>query len=341
MRTIGEMTMDGIVIGHIEIEHGPAEGEGHAGLDSAELWSRRFGLVRPPQPAAAADSVRDDAGALFNKRFGFDGPDGRPAGVFTERNWHPDEVNDMLRRWSVTAPPSDRDAAPLKERFSALNTPPTGTRYPMLNNRLQSRGITGPTGAPAAPFTHRSNAWAPARPTSRQLAAARATYGERLIPSSVTVPDLLDKASSAQSAVRLAAVRSPKDMLFNPKDVIVEGGGGGGGGGFGGSTSGGPGPFKSMPPASAPMGSLRAPLKAPRGPSRNAPGEIDGRPISGHAIDQMQNRGITPNVVDQAVKSNQQFPERDGTVRFYDPINNISVLVNPITGNIISVWPGE
>ena len=74
---------------------------------------------------------------------------------------------------------------------------------------------------------------------------------------------------------------------------------------------------------------------------RNQPATINGRSFSGHALDQMQNRGIPPSVVDNAIKNGQRFVgKRPNTQGFFDPVNRIRVIVNSETGNIITVIPG-
>jgi hypothetical protein len=95
-------------------------------------------------------------------------------------------------------------------------------------------------------------------------------------------------------------------------------------------------------PASGFSGSLRNPLQAPQGPARNSPGEFNGTPYSGHAFDQLQNRGISPSVADQAIRSGVPSPgNTPGTTRFYDPVNNISVIRDNASGTVITVRPGN
>jgi RHS repeat-associated protein len=119
----------------------------------------------------------------------------------------------------------------------------------------------------------------------------------------------------------------------------------GGGAGGPGGVSAAPGAYSLSPggaPASSFSGSLRNPLQAPGGSSRNAPGEFNGTPYSGHAFDQLQNRGITPSVADQAIRSGIPNPgNTPGTTRFYDPINNISVIKDNASGTVITVRPGN
>jgi hypothetical protein len=78
-------------------------------------------------------------------------------------------------------------------------------------------------------------------------------------------------------------------------------------------------------------------MKVARG--TNAPGEVGGRQYSGHAFDQMQGRGITPSVVDDAVGSGVMRPGTDGSSIFHSAANNISVVVNQ-EGRVITVGFG-
>jgi hypothetical protein len=75
---------------------------------------------------------------------------------------------------------------------------------------------------------------------------------------------------------------------------------------------------------------------------RNAPAVIGGRAFSGHALDQMQNRGIMPSVVENAIQTGSQVAGKTpGTVVYFDPVNKIRVIVNLETGNVVTVIPGE
>jgi RHS repeat-associated protein len=109
----------------------------------------------------------------------------------------------------------------------------------------------------------------------------------------------------------------------NPNNWGFEGGGG------------------SIPPASAPTGRSGNPLVPPNpnAPARNAPGSINGRPYVGHAFDQMQNRGIPPSVVEDAISTGQQYPGRYGRTQYYDPKNDITVITEP-DGTVVTVRPG-
>ncbi|WP_146089786.1 hypothetical protein [Rhodoblastus sphagnicola] len=96
-------------------------------------------------------------------------------------------------------------------------------------------------------------------------------------------------------------------------------------------------------PASSFGGSSRLQLQSPAGvPPRNTPATIDGIPYSGHALDQMQNRDLIPSLTGQAIRQGLQGAgnKRDAGV-FYDPENNVSVIRNKLTGNVITVIPGD
>jgi hypothetical protein len=73
---------------------------------------------------------------------------------------------------------------------------------------------------------------------------------------------------------------------------------------------------------------------------RNAPAVIGSRNFSGHALDQMQNRGIMPSVVENTLNVGQSFPTRAGTAGFYDSVNNVRVIVNSQNGTVVTVIRG-
>jgi hypothetical protein len=80
---------------------------------------------------------------------------------------------------------------------------------------------------------------------------------------------------------------------------------------------------------------------APYQPLRNAAGEVNGRLYSGHAFDQMQNRGIMPSVVDNTIQNGVTFPTRAGTTGFFDATNGVRVITNSETGRVITVIRGS
>jgi hypothetical protein len=55
----------------------------------------------------------------------------------------------------------------------------------------------------------------------------------------------------------------------------------------------------------------------------------------------MQARGITPSVVENTIQHGRPFTGKTpGTTGYYDPVNNIRVITNDTTGNVIMVIPG-
>ena len=103
-------------------------------------------------------------------------------------------------------------------------------------------------------------------------------------------------------------------------------------------------------------GGLRAPVNAAGGfkgrkgfelvnhplqPVRSVGTTINGRRFSGHALDQMQNRGIPPSVVQNAIEHGiSSLGNKPGTQIFTDMVNKIRVVINSTTGNVITVIPG-
>ena len=91
--------------------------------------------------------------------------------------------------------------------------------------------------------------------------------------------------------------------------------------------------------ASTPVGRKGQPIKV--APSNKAK-VINGRPYSGHALDRMQEHGITPSVIENTMKHGTVGPGNTaGTSAYYDPNNNFSVIVNNETGNIITTGYGK
>ncbi|MCW5746787.1 MAG: DUF4258 domain-containing protein [Alphaproteobacteria bacterium] len=79
---------------------------------------------------------------------------------------------------------------------------------------------------------------------------------------------------------------------------------------------------------------------APYQATRNSATTIGGRQYSGHALDQMQNRGIMPSVVENTIRTGTAFPTRAGTTGYYDAVNNIRVITNTATGRVVTTIPG-
>ncbi|WP_342755004.1 hemagglutinin repeat-containing protein [Pantoea sp. MBD-2R] len=96
--------------------------------------------------------------------------------------------------------------------------------------------------------------------------------------------------------------------------------------------------------ATLPMGSKRNPMNQPGNPSyqpvRNQPGTISNREYSGHALDRMQDRGITPSVVENTIKNGKSTPSRGGTTVHFDPESKVSVVTNE-SGRVVTVKYGD
>ncbi len=96
--------------------------------------------------------------------------------------------------------------------------------------------------------------------------------------------------------------------------------------------------------ATIPMGSKRNPMNQPSNPSyqpvRNQPSTIGNREYSGHALDRMQDRGITPSVVENTIKNGKSAPSRGGTTVHFDPESKVSVVTNE-SGRVVTVKYGD
>jgi hypothetical protein len=96
----------------------------------------------------------------------------------------------------------------------------------------------------------------------------------------------------------------------------------------------------SGPRASAPVGRAGAPIEIDRG--TKAPATIDGIPYSGHALDRAQGRGIPPSVVQDTIGAGQASPGNDpGTTVYYSPTNNVMVVIDKLTGRVVTVRQGK
>ena len=97
----------------------------------------------------------------------------------------------------------------------------------------------------------------------------------------------------------------------------------------------------SEPNAGEPIGRSGEPLvNSPQQATRNQPATIGGQQFSGHALDQMQNRGIMPSVTRNTINEGSNFATRPGTTGYYDPVNNIRVITSDFSGQIVTVIPG-
>lgn len=87
-------------------------------------------------------------------------------------------------------------------------------------------------------------------------------------------------------------------------------------------------------------GSRRAPLDyAPFQTVRNETTVINNRTYVGHALDRMQDRGLMPSVVENAIETGKMSSTTiPGRVEYYDPVNNLRIIVQD-NERIISVIP--
>ncbi|WP_156463211.1 DUF4258 domain-containing protein [Pseudomonas sp. Leaf129] len=78
-------------------------------------------------------------------------------------------------------------------------------------------------------------------------------------------------------------------------------------------------------------------MKGPRGTTAATTiNEID---YSAHAIDQMQGRGIPLWVVQNTIQNGVVFPTRQGTIDYYDSVNNVQVITSGSLGSVVTVIP--
>jgi len=89
-------------------------------------------------------------------------------------------------------------------------------------------------------------------------------------------------------------------------------------------------------PASKPVGRKEAPLKVVS--ETNTSQIIAGREYSGHALDRMQRRGLTPSVVENTIESGTSM---SGTTAYHDAVNNVTVIINTNSGRVVTVSYGK
>ena len=71
-------------------------------------------------------------------------------------------------------------------------------------------------------------------------------------------------------------------------------------------------------------------------PGTNPPATINGLNYTGHALDQMQSRGIMPSVVEDTIRTGTQSPGYDGATRY--TTDQARVIINP-NGSVKTVYP--
>ena len=85
------------------------------------------------------------------------------------------------------------------------------------------------------------------------------------------------------------------------------------------------------------VGRRGAPIEIQAG--RNAPATIDGRDFTGHALDRMQGRGLTPSVIENAIQTGRSMPGNlPGTTKYFDSGNNVTAIFDATTGRVITVY---
>jgi len=73
-------------------------------------------------------------------------------------------------------------------------------------------------------------------------------------------------------------------------------------------------------------------------PSVNTAGVVNGQAYTGHAFDQMQNRGLTPSVVENTIATGTRtYDPVRGTTTVIDPVNNTGAILNS-SGAVITAW---
>jgi RHS repeat-associated protein len=87
-------------------------------------------------------------------------------------------------------------------------------------------------------------------------------------------------------------------------------------------------------PASTPVGRLGSPLEVT--PGTNAPTTIGGRAYTGHALDRMQGRGLTPSVVEDTIATGGKTPGRGGAT--VHTTEQARVITNP-NGSVKTLYP--
>jgi RHS repeat-associated protein len=95
-------------------------------------------------------------------------------------------------------------------------------------------------------------------------------------------------------------------------------------------------PVDGGKPASAPVGT-----RAQQGDfGGNEPATINGRQYSGHAIDRMQGRGLTPSVVEDTVQPGNRVGQGNtpGTSKYYSPENGVTAIVDDSSGRVITTY---
>jgi RHS repeat-associated protein len=88
--------------------------------------------------------------------------------------------------------------------------------------------------------------------------------------------------------------------------------------------------------ATTPVGRLGSPMEVT--PRTNTPATIQGVDYSGHALDQMQGRGLTPTIVNDVIQNGARtIGKQPGT--FDHVLNGVKAVTNSTTGKVITALP--
>jgi hypothetical protein len=89
---------------------------------------------------------------------------------------------------------------------------------------------------------------------------------------------------------------------------------------------------------STPTGQRGSPMDVPKG--TNQPANIGGRDYSGHALDQMQGRGVTPAPVEDAISSGSSRPDKaypETRTEHSSQDGRVTVITDTKSGRVVTV----
>ncbi|WP_231639282.1 DUF4258 domain-containing protein [Sphingomonas profundi] len=111
------------------------------------------------------------------------------------------------------------------------------------------------------------------------------------------------------------------------------------GGGSGGPSAAGERPANAMVGRRSPgLENSSRQLKFPEGVPRNARGYVNGREFSGHAFDRMQERGLVPSAIEDAIRHGVPTPSGPNATVYHSAANGVTAIVDNVTGRVITVY---